>query len=463
MTFPSMRTPDDLSLSPDVASHVLGLVEQNRLQNQGTYSANGGLGEIRRVGVVGAGFMGSSVAAAAVEHGRAVVITDRDEQTLRRAHNSIHAALTEALGTLDSIWEASIAEAVRTTDDVAEVAECDLVVETVVEDPRIKQQVFADLETHRNTDTIIVSNTSTLPIGQLASKLDDPTRFCGLHFFPPLGEQPMLEIIPGVRTSGETTTRVVEFSEAIGRLPIVVPDGRGFVVNRLIMAYMSAGMRLLTAGVDVQRIDRAALDFGMRVGPIRFYDEIGLDVALNSAWSLAAESDALVARSPVLVRLVKAKQLGRKTGRGFFVHRVESADEIAGDVNIDAARLIAQNVDGEEDLSDLEVASAIVLPVVLEATRLLQEDRARDAGQIDLAAMFGVGFPVWRGGLLFWADGVGAETLATMIESLSHLGPHLHPTQSLSETADVRGRFYDLSGDMIDSHPAAAVSTAREP
>jgi 3-hydroxyacyl-CoA dehydrogenase len=460
MTIPSIQTPDDPSLSADITSHVLGLVEENRLRNQRRHSTNGGLGEIRSIGVVGAGFLGSSVAAAAVEHGCPVVITDRDEPTLRGALNSIHNALTETRGTVDTTLGASIAELVRMTDDVAEVADCDLVVETVVENPRIKQQVFAELEAHRNIDTIIVTNTSTLPIGQLASNLDDPTRFCGLHFFPPLGEQPMLEIIPGTRTSSETTAKVVEFSEAIGRLPVVVPDGRGFVVNRLIMAYMSAGIRLLAVGVDVQRIDRAALDFGMRLGPIRFYDEIGLDVALNSAWSLAAESDSLVARSPVLVRLVKAKQLGRKTGRGFFVHRAENVGETAGDVNVEAARLIAQAVDGEERLSDQELTSAIVLPVLLEATRILEEGRARDAGQIDLAAMFGLGFPVWRGGLLFWADQVGAGTVATMLESLSRLGPHLQPTQSLSEIVDLQRRFYDLPGDMIDRRPTPAVSTA---
>jgi len=464
MTFPSMKTPDDLSLSDDVTSHVLGLVQQNRLQNQRRHSTNGGIGEIRRVGVVGAGFMGSSVAAAAVEHGWPVVITDRDEPTLRRAFESIHNAMTEAHDAVDSTRGASIAELVCTTGDVSKVAGCDLVVETVVEDPRIKQQVFADLETHRNENTTIVSNTSTLPIAQLASKLDDPTRFCGLHFFPPMGEQPMLEIIPGTRTSNETTTRVVEFSEALGRVPVVVPDGRGFVVNRLIMAYMSAGMRMVAAGIDVHRIDRVALDFGMRLGPIRFYDEIGLDVALNSAWSLAAESDALVTRSPVLVRLVKAKQLGRKTGRGFFVHRAESADETEGDVNIDAARLIAQNIDGEEHLTDQELACAIMLPIVAEATRILEENRARDAGQIDLAAMFGVGFPVWRGGLLHWADQVGAEDVTAMLETLSHLGPHLQPTASLLETTKLRGRLCDLPGEMIDTHPTTAVSaSAKEP
>jgi len=455
-----MRTPADLSLSADVANHVLELVEQNRLQNQECYPPGGVSNEIRRVGVVGAGFMGSSIAAAAVEHGWPVVITDQHEETLRGAHKSIHNALTEARRTVDPTWEGSIAELVRTTSDVADVAACDLVVEAVIEDPRIKQQVFAAIETHRGTNTIIVSNTSTLPIGRLASTLDDPTRFCGLHFFPPLGEQPMLEIIPGAETSNETTAKVVEFSEVVGRIPVVVPDGRGFVVNRLIMAYMSAGMRVLAFGIDAQRIDQVALDFGMRLGPIRFYDEIGLDIALNSAWSLAAESDALVARSPVLVRLVKAKQLGRKTGRGFFVHRTESADESVGDVNAKAAQLMAKNIDREEHLSDQELACAIVLPVVAEATRILQENRARDAEQIDLAAMFGVGFPVWRGGPLFWADSVGAGKVVEMLESLSHLGPHLRPTQVLAETANLDGRLHDLSGEVVESDPTTVGPTA---
>ena len=459
MAFLSLRTRDDPSLSADVARHVQQVIERNRRRNRHSFPAGGSTHPIRRVGVVGAGFMGSLVAGAAVEHGRAVVITDQDAQTLSASARNIHKALEETRRTVDPSWQDSIHELVRTTSDMADVADCDLVVETVVEDPHIKQRVFAELEAHRSRDTIIVSNTSTLPITQLASTLSDPARFCGLHFFPPLGEQPMLEIIPGSRTSGATVGRVIEFSEAINRIPVVVPDGRGFIVNRLIMAYMSAGMRLLAFGIDAQRIDRVALDFGMRLGPIRLCDEIGLDVVLNAAWSLAAESESLVARSPVLVRLVKARQLGRKTGRGFYVHCSEEADESAGEISTEAVQQIAKYIDREEHLSDEELTCAIILPIVAEATRLLAEHRARDAGQIDLAAMFGLGFPVWRGGLLYWTDQVGVAKAEEMLASLSHLGPHLQSTPTLAETADRNGRLYD-AGEVVGDKPATVRSAA---
>lgn len=458
MTFPDMRAPHNRPLSAEIAGHVQELVERNRLHNQRNYPADGDSVEVGRVGVVGAGFMGSLVAAVAVEHGWPVVITDQNEQTLRESTSRIHNAMLETHGEGNERWENLITEQVRTTDDIADVAGCDLVVEAVIEDARIKKHVFADLETHGHRHTLILSNTSTLPIGELGSDLENPSRFCGLHFFPPLGEQPMLEIIPGNKTSKETTAKVIHFSEAINRIPVVVPDGRGFVVNRLIMAYMSAGMRMLAFGVDAERIDEAASDFGMRLGPIRLCDEIGLDIVLNSAWSLAAESDALIPRTPVLVRLVKSRQLGRKTGRGFYIHRPEEAEESPGDVNTEAARLITKNIEREEHLTDLELTCAIILPIVAEATRILTEQRARDTGQIDLASMFGLGFPVWRGGLLFWADTVGSRKIEAMLESLSHFGPHLRPTPALTKTADGDGRLCDLLGEVVERDSTAVTS-----
>jgi 3-hydroxyacyl-CoA dehydrogenase/enoyl-CoA hydratase/3-hydroxybutyryl-CoA epimerase/enoyl-CoA isomerase len=355
-----------------------------------------------------------------------------------------------------------VAGLARTTTDWADVARCDVVIESVIENPLVKRQIFATLEKIARPDTLIASNTSTLPIEQLSSEMQHPERFCGLHFFPPFGERPMLEIIPGSRTGDRTTAALVKFSAALERIPVVVADGRGFLVNCLLMAYMNAAMKLLLAGVDVREIERAALDFGMRVGPVHFYDLIGLDVALNSGFSLAAESDALVSRSPVLLRLVKAKMLGRKTGAGFFVHDQASDDDPVGQVNPRATELIAREVDGPLSLSSEQLTNAILLPVVVEATRLMQLSRARSAGQIDLAVMFGFGFPTQRGGLLHWADQVGAGPIVETLTSLPDLGPHLSPTPLLLEMARRGHRFYDFHAGADLSGPVAAGRTVGE-
>jgi 3-hydroxyacyl-CoA dehydrogenase len=265
----------------------------------------------------------------------------------------------------------------------------------------------------------------------------------------------MLEIIPGNRTDDRTTAALVGFSETLGRIPVLVADGRGFLVNCLLMAYMNAAMKLLLAGVDVREIERAALGFGMRVGPIHFYDLIGLDVALNSAFSLAAESDAMVSRSPVMLRLIKAKMLGRKTGAGFFLHDHAQKEDPVGRVNPRAAELIARAVDGPLSLSPEQLTHAILLPVVVEATRLMQLDRARSAGQIDLAVMFGFGFPTRRGGLLHWADQLGADRIVAALDSLPDLGPHLSPTPLLLQMARRGQRFCDFHAGTDRSSPVA--------
>lgn len=422
--------------------HVQDLLDRNRQVNR-RLCDDGEIRAVRSVGVVGAGFMGSAVAAAAIQSGLSVVMTDKDEGVLTQVPANIKAAMVQAGGAEAALAAESISGLVRTTTDLADVAHCDLVVESVVENPLVKRQIFSLLEEKCQPDTILTSNTSTLPIELLTSELRQPGRFCGLHFFPPFGERPMIEIIPGPRTDDRTTAALVTYSETIGRIPIVVADGRGFLVNCLLMTYMNAALKLLTAGADLRQIERAAVDFGMRVGPVAFYDLIGLDVALNSGFSLAAESDALVTRTPVLLRLVKGKMLGQKTGAGFFLHGAAASDDRVAPVNPKAAELIARNTDQRLSLSPAQLTDAILLPMVIEATRLLEIGRARDAGQIDLAVIFGFGFPTHRSGLMHWADETGARRVVDSLESLAHLGPHLQPTKLLLETARRGGRFCD--------------------
>ena len=422
--------------------HVLGLLDQNQRFNEQLRSMDG-VRPIQTVGVVGAGFMGSCVAASAIEGGMSVAITDKDEAVLSRVHDSILAALKASGGQLDTAAANAVGERVRTTTDLADRARCDMVVECVVENPLLKRQIFSTLENLAGTDILLASNTSTLPIEQLSTELRRPDWFCGLHFFPPFGERPMLEIIPGPRSSDRTTEAMIGFSETIGRIPIVVADGRGFLVNCLLMAYMNAGMKLLVAGAALKEMERAALDFGMRVGPLAFYDLIGLDVAVNTGFSLAAESDAIVTRSPALLQLVKGRMLGRKTGAGFFLHDDVPDDAPVGRVNPRAAELIVRMTDETLSLSHDQLTNAILLPMVVEATRLIAAGRTRNAAQIDLAVMFGFGFPTWRGGLLKWADEIGAKAIVDSLESLAHLGPHLRPTPLLLEMADSGATFYE--------------------
>jgi 3-hydroxyacyl-CoA dehydrogenase len=226
-------------------------------------------------------------------------------------------------------------------------------------------------------------------------------------------------------------------------MPLVVTDGVGFMANRLVMSYMSAGLGLLQAGVDLLSIERAANEFGMSMGPFRLYDEIGVDVALHCGWCLALTSDELMARSPLHIAMVKAKYLGRKAGHGFFSYEPPQTAEHPASIYAGTQALIDRWAAAEPAVGEQSITDALLLPMVLEATRLLVEGRARTPGQIDLGAVFGFGFPRWRGGPLCWADTLGPTKLLELIKPLEHLGPGYRPTPMLLEMASRDQRFYE--------------------
>ncbi len=457
MTSSDRLVPGNAMSEPEALTHLETLVRKNHRRNHACYRVDDAA-PVERVGIVGAGVMGSVVAASAIRYGIPVVITDQNPEALAGVKKEIPKRMpAEGLDSSTDI-DQRVNQLVSVTPDLAEVAACDLVVESIVENVTTKRNFYSVLEKLCADETLIVSNTSTLPITELAAHLRVPQRFSGLHYFPPIGARKIFEIIPSAKTSEAATARLIQFAERIGRIPVVVEDGRGFVVNRILMAYMSAGMRLLMQGVDVNAIDSAALAYGMRLGPIRLYDEVGLDVAMQCGWSFSADSDTLVARTPTVVRMMKAKQLGRKAGRGFYIYEPAESGEQVGDVNPIAQRIVESAIESRVDLSPAELEAAVILPMVVEATKLLEIGRAHSAGQLDLAVMCGIGFATSRGGPLYWADQVGADCIVEALKALEHLGPHLGPTPLLLDAAKHGRRFYDRNNDGDPTaDPSAAV------
>jgi 3-hydroxyacyl-CoA dehydrogenase len=337
---------------------------------------------------------------------------------------------------------ASPANVVCSRDSVA-LADCNLIIESVPEKPEVKKSVLREVERTSSVGTMLATNTSTIAIGRLAEALADPARFCGLHFFMPDSPQPILEVTPGPQTSRATVARGVTFARRVGHTPLVVTDGVGFMANRLVMSYMSAGLGLLQGGVDLLSIERAARQFGMSMGPFQLYDEIGVDVALHCGWCLALTSDELMARSPLHVAMVKSKYLGRKTGYGFFSYETSARADHFASVFAGTQELIDRWAAPKPAVGAEKITDALMLPMVLEATRLLEEGRARSPGQIDLAAVYGFGFPRGRGGPLFWADTLGPAKILDLLQPLEHLGPGYRPTPMLLEMAPRHRRFHE--------------------
>ncbi len=418
--------------------HSESLVREE-LRRASSKNSAGDAAEVRSVGIVGAGLMGAAVAAAAVGAGLNVVITDVDAGVLAAAKKAVAAEAGQI-----------VESRLRPTADPAEAAACDLVLESVAENPRIKKELYARLEPLLAPHSILATNTSTIPIRELAASLACPQRFCGLHFFHPVRERPMVEIIRGPQTSAAAVAAARGFADSLGKLAIEVADGPGFLVNRLLLPYAGEAMELLLDGAEIGAVERAAEAFGMPKGPLRLLDEIGLDTALQGGWVLAAAFPERIVSSPLLVGMIKAGNLGVKSGAGFFRHTA------AGPLKEGATGCTSTNAEliekwkhepsplaASKPLDDEAILARLLLPMVLEATRLLEDGIVSSPREIDLCSTFALGFPVERGGLLYWADSLGPRRIVEMLRPLEHLGPRMHPTKMLLEMAAAGRGFYE--------------------
>jgi 3-hydroxyacyl-CoA dehydrogenase/enoyl-CoA hydratase/3-hydroxybutyryl-CoA epimerase/3-hydroxyacyl-CoA dehydrogenase/enoyl-CoA hydratase/3-hydroxybutyryl-CoA epimerase/enoyl-CoA isomerase len=397
--------------------------------------------------VVGAGIMGAGIAAAHLRSGLSVTLVDVQPDTLAASVAMIldEAAWDRAARQTDPARAMALAGQLRTATNLASIASSDLVIESVVERTDIKRQVLAEIERTVGPDTVIATNTSTNPISKLAEVFADPTRFCGIHFFNPVRRMTLVEVVRGPATSDATVATAVAHAKRLGKCPVVVHDSPGFLVNRVLMPYLHEAVEMLREGVDMRRIDRAARAFGMPMGPIELYDMIGLDTAFYAGLVMAQAFGDRIDASPVIPALVKAGKLGRKTGGGFYRYRLPSDGNLqraAIDRPDDAiAGVIAPYALPDTRPTDATIADRLFLPMLLEALRVLDERIVRDGRDIDLAVIHALGFPAFRGGLLAWADSLGAAEIVRRLEPLVPLGPRMIPTPRLVDMARTKERF----------------------
>lgn len=422
--------------------NVQRLVDHNR-RDRGFDGPDAAARPVASVGIIGAGSMGTAIAAAEVRQGVPVTITDVDRRVLTGLSKRVVAELAaempgeKAQEMVDRLLTVSIAS--------GPVLRCDLVIDAIVETLPAKQKLYADVELQFRGGAVLATNTSTIPVGRLATALDDPTRFCGIHFCHPVRQRPLVEIVRGPKTSDATIAAVVGHIKAIGRMPLVVDDGPGFLINRLLLPYVSQALELLLEGASISAIEQTAVEFGMALGPLRLLDEIGLDTILQGCWTLIEAFPERIATSPLLAAMIREGRLGRKVGQGFFeypqgddasLHRPHPAD------NEQVNRLIAECARQPERHNGHTITMRLVLPMLSEATRVLEDKKVRDPRDIDLGAIFGLGFPPTKGGLLWWADSFGAARVIEMFRPLERLGLGGQPSPYLRQLARTAGRFY---------------------
>jgi 3-hydroxyacyl-CoA dehydrogenase/enoyl-CoA hydratase/3-hydroxybutyryl-CoA epimerase len=387
---------------------------QNRLKSQGGNPAQ----KISRVHVIGAGVMGGDIAAWCALRGMSVSLQDRDmkyvEPALERANKLFKKKVRDA--------EDRKAAADRLAPDVEGlgIADADLIIEAIFEDRDAKQSLYKKSEPVMKPGAILATNTSSIRLEELREVLHQPERFIGLHFFNPVAVLPLVEVIRCADTQQEVLDVGFAFVKTIGKLPLECTSSPGFVVNRLLAPYMAEAMHLAESGVPLKEIDRAAEDFGMPMGPVELVDSVGIDVALNVSEVLGKAFNRPVPEH--LARMVEAKQLGRKSGQGFY--RWEDGKAVKdGDDN--AAVL-------PEDLQD-----RLMLPMVNEAVACLHDGVVSDADLLDAGVIFGTGFAPFRGGPLKYARDRGiAEVQTTLLELADKYGDRFRPHAGWSDLGD---------------------------
>ncbi len=378
---------------------------------------------IRTLGVVGAGQMGRQLAQALTALNCEMLIYDARPETTRVL--------------VDQLVDQNVsAEMVA---ELSGLASCDFVIESIVENLQIKRDVLSRIEKELAPHAIIASNTSTIPILDLAKALERPQQLIGFHVCHPVEQRRLCEVIPSSATHRSTLVTAVNIAKSIGKTPIIVGDAPGFVVNRLLAPMLDQAVNLVTAGIPPESVEDAAMRFGFEAGPLEVIDSIGVDTLFYAGIIFAERRPHLVGRSKVLPHLIKAGRLGQKSGSGFFSYATGRATSDA------QLRDVLRNaIDGPSKLSlnSKQIQFNLLLPMVVEAIAILEEGIVRDVREIDFCAVHGAGFPAHQGGPLFWADRFTAVELVQQIESVAQLRQTLVVPARLRERIEHGGKLY---------------------
>lgn len=394
------------------------------------------------VGIIGGGLMGAGIALVSIDKaGVSVRMKDIRHDGILGAYRYLDAWYAKRIRRKIVSSEQAKQRINRLTGslDYSGFAKCDLVIEAVFEDLALKQQIVADIESLGNPHTVFATNTSSIPIGQIAATGERPQNVLGMHYFSPVEKMPLLEIIRHAGTSDQAVATAVAFGRKQGKTVVVVKDGPGFYVNRILAPYINAAMKCGMEGVPFDRIDSALMNFGFPVGPFKLLDEVGIDVG-SKVQPILEEAFGERMRGPGLqTKLVESGRLGRKAGKGFYLY-----DKPKHSRKIDESVYRELNVRPHNRMPDDEIVERCVLMMINEAVLCLADDTIACPRDGDLAAVFGIGFPPFLGGPFRHAD---ARGLADTVRSLQRLqqshGNSYSPAPMLVEMADSGRSFHE--------------------
>ncbi|MCO4795045.1 MAG: enoyl-CoA hydratase/isomerase family protein, partial [Bacteriovoracaceae bacterium] len=404
--------------------------------------SEGELKEISRGAALGAGTMGGGIAWLMAENGMAPLMKDIGPDALTLGLKQSSSNFMGKVKRKRMKYE----EFERKQRSISPQLEytgfnrVDLVIEAVVENMDIKKSVFAETEKHVDPTCLLTSNTSSLSVEEMSKALEKPERFAGLHFFNPVHRMPLVEIIKHSKISNETIEALYKWCLKVKKTPVVVGDGPGFLVNRILMPYLNEAGYLLIEGVSMKELDEACLNFGMPMGPCRLLDEIGLDVAVKVAKIIHEGLGDRAESSDLSHQMVEKGFLGKKSGKGFYIY--DEKGKPTGP-NEEALSILGN---AKKKMNETDIQMRVFLPMINEASIILEEGIVDRPSDVDLGLIFGIGFPPFRGGLLRYADGEGLERIYNAIVKFSKevSANRYAPSTFLKKLVEDKKKFYDL-------------------
>jgi 3-hydroxyacyl-CoA dehydrogenase/enoyl-CoA hydratase/3-hydroxybutyryl-CoA epimerase len=422
-----------------ITANLVNLYLTNqRLKKEGWGAEKSKKRKISKVGVLGAGVMGGGIAWLFANRGYPTYIKDLQWDAVAKGYQTA----SDYFGQMVKYRKMTPGQKnvkmhhIHGSTDYKGFGKLDLVVEAVVEDINVKKAVFAELEEVLSPETIICSNTSSLPIADMCADMKHPERFIGLHFFNPVNRMPLVEVIPGEKTDPAVVATMVDLMRKLKKTPVVVSDCAGFLVNRVVITCMNEAVRLFEEGESFTAVDKVFEEFGMPMGPFVLVDEVGIDVALKVAKRLEQAYGERMKVPTFLDKMVANNWNGRKSKKGFYIHSKSGRV-----VNAEAEALSEHR--GRGGLDEQTIRQRLVYIMLNEAARCLEESVIHDPAYLDMSLIMGTGFPPFRGGLLRYADKLGIGSIVDGMNSLTdHYGERFSPCDKLISMAKSNELFF---------------------
>ncbi|CAN4094945.1 unnamed protein product [Withania somnifera] len=396
----------------------------------------------KKVAILGGGLMGSGIATALLLSNYQVILKEVNDKFLQAGLVRVKANLQSSVkkGKMSQEKFEKTLSLLKGAVDYEGFRDVDMVIEAVIENVSLKQQIFADLEKYCPPHCILASNTSTIDLNLIGEKTKSQDRIIGAHFFSPAHVMPLLEIVRTEKTSPQIIVDLLDVGKKIKKTPVVVGNCTGFAVNRMFFPYTQAALLLVERGADLFRIDRVVTKFGMPMGPFRLCDLVGFGVAIATGGQFVMNFPERTYKSMLIPLMQEDKRAGETTRKGFYVYddrRKASPDPEIKKYIEKAREMSGVTIDPKmAKLSDKDIIEMIFFPVVNEACRVLAEGIAVKASDLDISAIMGMGFPPYRGGIMFWADTLGSKYICSRLDDWSRMyGDFFKPCSYLAERA----------------------------